>query len=280
MKTLIVGGTSSIGKSLVPVFTPFGEVLTAGRKNCDIKLDLNNSVEEMVLPENLDVIIHTAAAFKGNTNEEILETESINVLGTLKLCQAAVKANVKFFIMISSIFSSLNENSPFYNIYSISKRQAEEVAKFYCSKHSLPLAILKPSQVYGNLASFEKNQPFFYLMIKKAEKGENITLHGSKNPYRNYIHINDLTTIILKVAQNRIEGTYSCAHRENISYVQIAGILYKVFGTEGKVEFMEDKPNISDNVFEFDNSLYEKINFYPIVSIEEGLKLIAKEGLK
>ena len=41
MKTLIIGGTSSLGCALKPVFSKFGEVITAGRKNCDITMDLN-----------------------------------------------------------------------------------------------------------------------------------------------------------------------------------------------------------------------------------------------
>ena len=113
MKILIVGGTSSLGCALKPVLSEIGEVITAGRKECDIRLDLNDPIEKITLPNNIDAVIHTAAHFGGKTVEEILEAENVNVLGTLKLCQAAVQAKAKHFILISSMFSCLNKNSAF-----------------------------------------------------------------------------------------------------------------------------------------------------------------------
>lgn len=104
MKILIVGGTSSVGKALKPVLSQFSEVITAGRSDCDIILDLSGSTESMTLPDNLDIIIHTAANFGGKTDKEIFDAENVNVLGTLKLCQAAARAKAKFFIFVSGYF--------------------------------------------------------------------------------------------------------------------------------------------------------------------------------
>jgi nucleoside-diphosphate-sugar epimerase len=103
MKILIVGGTSSVGYSLKEALSESFGIITAGRKDCDVKLDLRDPVSNFRLPDNLDVIIHTAAQFGVRSDEEIFETENVNVLGTLKLCQAAVQAKAKHFIFISSI---------------------------------------------------------------------------------------------------------------------------------------------------------------------------------
>ncbi len=259
-----------------PVCSEFSEVITAGRKDCDITLDLNDPIENISLPNDIDVVIHTAAHFGGKTEDEILEAENVNVLGTLKLCQAVVQTNAKMFVLISSIFSCLKNNSEYYGIYALSKRHSEELAQFYCSTHSLPLAILRPSQIYGNGDSFRRHQPFFYTIVDKAEKGEDITIYGSNDALRNYIHIDDLTNIIARVVQNKVEGIYPCTHTTDVTYSQVAKAAFLAFNSKANVHFLKAKADIPDNIFETDASLYEKIGFYPQISIEEGIKQIAQ----
>ena len=275
MKILVIGGTSSLGNALKPVLSEFSEVVTAGRKDCDITLDISEPMEKISIPFNIDTVIHMAANFVDTTPQEILQTETVNALGTLKLCLAAAQAKVKHFILISSMSACLKENSEYYSLYSLSKKHSEELASFICTKLFLPLTILRPSQIYGNEESFKKHQPFIYSMINKAESGEDITIYGSHDALRNYIHVDDLTKIISKVVQNKIEGIYSCMYSSNVTYSQIAKAALSAFKSKAKIRFLKNKPNIPDNIFEKDNSLYEKIEFYPQISIEEGMKKIA-----
>ena len=271
MKILIIGGTSSVGLALKPVLSEFGEVLTAGRRDCDIQLDLNDPAGKVSFPDGLDAVIHTAAHFGGKGAEDILEAEYVNVLGTLKLCREAVRSKAGHFVLISSMFTCLHENSPFFGIYALSKRHSEETAGYYCSVHPLLLSVLRPSQIYGNEERFRRHQPFFYQMIDGAEKGEDILLYGSHDPQRNYIHIDDLTAVIARVVKDRVEGTYACAHPQDSSYARIAGAAQRAFGKGGTVRYLRDKDDIPDNIFEKDDTLYRKIGFYPQVSVEEGI---------
>ena len=278
MKVVIVGGTSSLGSNLRTVLSESCEVITAGRTNCDLALDLTWPFERIVLPEDIDVIVHTAAHFGGKTAADIVEAEHVNVLGTLKLCQAAVGTKARHFILISSIFASLREDSEHHSIYALSKRHAEEVARFACAIHSLPLAVLRPSQIYGAGPRFRAHQPFLHAMMDKAKKGEDILLYGTRDPRRNFIYIDDLTAVISAVIDARIVGTYSCQHPSNVTYSQIAKAAFEAFGSRGSVRFLRDKPDIPDNVFAADDVLYEAIGFRPSTTIEDGLRRIARQS--
>ena len=275
MKILIVGGRSVVGKALKPVISKNNEIITAGRSNCDIYMDLTDPLEKIIIPENIDCIIHTAACFGVETDSEIYETESVNVLGSLKLCQAAAKANIKHFIFISSIFSELTQSSQFYNIYSISKKHSEEIINFYLKSKKVPVTILKPSQIYGNENHFRKHQPFIYNLIDKIESGEPIGIFGSNDPIRNFIHINDLTVIILKVIQKKVLGEYSCLQLRNNTFTEIAKAAFKAFNKDIRIDFLPDKNDIPDNGFKIDNKLYDLIDYYPQISILEGIRKIA-----
>ena len=276
MKIVIVGGTSSLGLALKKHLCVKNQVLTAGRKNCDIYIDLNKDHEEFTLPEGIDVLIHTASSFGVNTYSEIEETLKINTLGTLKILRAASKSNIKHFIFISSIFSLLKSSSLFYSAYSISKNFAEEILNYYVSISSkkMILTILRPSQIYGSENTFRKHQPFFYKIIDDVEKSKDVVIYGSNDPKRNYIHINDLTSIIERVIKFKPVGTFNCSYPKDISYSQVVKAAKKAFKSESEIKFISSKEDIKDNTFENDTSLYELINFYPKISILEGIILL------
>ena len=188
MKVVIVGGTSSLGSALRIVLSESCEVITAGRTNCDLALDLTWPLEQMVLPDNVDVIVHTAAHFGGKTAADIVEAENVNVLGTLKLCQAAATANARYFILISSIFASLNEDSEHHSIYALEASRRRGAVRPLATD-ALPLTVLRPSQIYGAGPRFRAHQPFLHAMMEKAKSGEDILLYGTRDPKRNFIYI-------------------------------------------------------------------------------------------
>ncbi|MGB3152521.1 MAG: NAD(P)-dependent oxidoreductase, partial [Maribacter sp.] len=179
MKILIIGGNSSVSRYLQPLFSEECKIITVGRSDCDINLNPNRSLGDQ-LPNHIDVVIHTAAAFGRQTDEEIYETEKYNVLDTMNLCFQLKKMNVKHFIFISSIFVHLEDSSPLHSIYDISKRHAEEIIDYCLKRDEVPFTILRPSQLYGNDPSFIKHHPFLYEMVETASKGHKISLFGTE----------------------------------------------------------------------------------------------------
>jgi len=240
-----------------------------------VHLDLNDPLENIVIPNGVDVVINTAAHFGGKEYEHIYQAENVNVQGVLKLCKKCLKANVKHFVNISSTSAYLTEDSEYFGIYALSKKQSDELVKFFCSTFNLPYTILRPSQLYGNDDSFRKHQPFLYTALDKAERSEDIGIYGAKDALRNYIHINDFTKLIALVVINQVEGLYACTHAEDVSLSQIAHAAIQAFGTEGRVIFQKNMADIPDNIFLYDDALYKRVNFFPQISIEEGMKRIA-----
>jgi len=275
MKILIVGGTSSLGQALKPVLSEFSEVLTAGRTACDITLDLTSPIDNVTIPNDIDVVINTAASAKTNSFNDIFDTENINVLGTLALCELCKRAQVKSLVLISSIFALLVDDSPFYNIYSLSKKQSDEVAQLYSLKFGLSLTIIRPSQFYGPGEIYRKSQPFLFDIMDKAQQGEDVFIYGSNDAKRNFIHIDDVTNIIARIIIKKIEGVYSCVNIENTSYSEIAAAAIEAFDSKSELKFLADKPDIPNNTFKHDDTLFQKIGYYPQISISDGMKMEA-----
>lgn len=272
MKVLIVGGTSALAQILKPALSTFADVTTAGRSNCDITLDIGTSADRIELPKGFDVVVNAAASFGVKTFEDMLKTENVNVLGVLKLCEACATAEVKQLVQVSSIFAGLERGSRFYNLYAASKRHSDEVAQLYCDSVKLPLTIVRPSQFYGTGVAQRKHQPFLSVLIDKAANNEEIVFYGSNDAKRNFIHVEDVAHSIVLLIQRTIPGTFTCMSPRNVSYTEVANAAIAAFGSSSTIRFAKDQPDIPDNIFPLDDSLFRLLNWYPEIPITEGMK--------
>jgi nucleoside-diphosphate-sugar epimerase len=268
---LIIGANSALAKDAVPILRRNNTIITAGRKDCDVYCDLGGPI---TIPAGVDTIINFAASFGGTADDEIEGAVHTNVLGVLRLCEAAHTAGVKQIVHISSIFALVDETSPSYSIYAITKRHGDELAQYYCQLNNILLTILRPSRIYGDSNAFARHQPFLYHIADKAQAGEDIAIYGTNDAARNYIHSVDLAEVMTRVIARRVAGVYACTYPTNATYSQIAHAAQRVFGQEGQVSFAKDKPDIPSDTFSLDQSVYEKIDYQPRISIETGMERI------
>jgi nucleoside-diphosphate-sugar epimerase len=274
---LVIGANSALARSIIPLLANNYGVITAGRKGCDIYCDIS---KEFNIPEGVEIVVNCAAAFGGDGDDDIIETEATNVAGILNICVAIRRAGVKHFINISSMSAAHDKTSPYYSIYAIAKKQGDEIAEFYCGLNNIPLTILRPTQIYGSSGQFASHQPFFYHIIDKAQKGEDITIYGQNDALRNYIYNDDIAEIIRRVVDKQVTGTYYCGSADDIKFSQIAEAAQKAFGKSGEIIFLKDKADIPDNVFAKDLTLYEKIDYKPRITLVEGITKIKENREK
>jgi nucleoside-diphosphate-sugar epimerase len=274
MKTvLIVGSTSTVGLSVGCLLGDGYKTYYAGRRNGDYFLDLESPDLTFSDDMHFDIIIHCASSFGDKDEESYCKTEKVNALGTLNVCGLAKKVNADHLIIISTISATYKPGDPFYGIYSLSKRHADELSQLYCCSHEIPLTILRPTQLYDAESKCRTHQELFYLIIDKAQAGDDICLFGSNDALRNLVFVDDLSEIILRVINQKITGIFNCQSQKPVRLSQIAKSAYSVFGTSGAVNFLTDKPRISD-VPTFDEcGLYSLIGFKPR-SLVKGIEKI------
>lgn len=269
MRILLVGASSTLAAALAPLLMRFAEVTTAGRRHCDVHLDLIDDIE---IEPRFDTVINTAAHFGGKDASAAVDAEQVNAVGALKLCAASAASGARHFINISSTFVDLTPSSPFFGPYSLSKRHGDEAVQLFAAHRSLSLATLRPSQIYGVGESFRRHQPFLYTMFDRAQANKDISIYGSNDARRNFIHVEDVARIVSMVAQERVEGTYQCAYPEDVRYSEVAQTAIDAFGGAGRVVFDEDRPAIADNVFPLDDSLYQRLGYVPSTSLAAGFR--------
>ena len=273
MKVLLVGGNSSLARCLRPVLAEFAEVVTAGRSDCDLQLDLAGKIH---IPSGFNAAVNTAAHLGGSTPAELATAEAINVLGVLRLGQACSEAGIGHMVHVSSIFATLPHSSPFHNAYALSKRHGDEALQIQAHMQGLPLTIVRPSQFYGVGEQFRRNQPFLFRLIDKAQGGQDIELWGQRDARRNFIHVQDVADMIGRVVHTRTLGVFTCSHPQDLSFSQIAQAAVDAFGSSSAIRFLLDKPDTADNIFPFDNELYRVLGHAPQITIARGMQMEAE----
>jgi nucleoside-diphosphate-sugar epimerase len=218
-----------------------------------------------------------AAHFGGRDFAGMLAAEQVNAEGALKLCHACKNAGVRHLVHISTTYVTLAEDSPFYGVYALSKRHGEELVTLYCGTAGLPLTILRPSQIYGAGHDSRKHQPLFYHVIDKADANQDIHFYGSNDALRNLIHADDVAQAVARVVRARIEGIYACASLQNVRCSEIAQAAISAFNSTSRITFLPDKPDIPDNPFAADDTLYRKLGWAPAISLEAGMLKEAAE---
>lgn len=272
-RALIIGSTSVVGQALAKALEPDVHVTMAGRRSADIVLDIGRDIEPGVMRETFDVVINCAAYFNTHAPRDMLEAARVNTVGSLHACILAKAVNARHVIQISSLSACHRPGSAFFDAYALTKRQGEELAELFCSTHSLPLTILRPSQLYDATGTARTRQRMLYHILDQAAAGHDITIFGRRDPSRNYLFIPDFAEVCRRVVEKGTTGKFTVAHPHGHRLSEIANLAYRSFGTQGTVLFDRGKPDLEDIEEQMDSALASAIGYAPATSLAQGIAL-------
>lgn len=274
MKILLIGGTSAIGTALNKCLSEKNDVVVTGRSSGDIHLNLENWYSPPFIAGKFDAVIHLAADFGGDTDFDFRRTELINSVGTLIACSIAKQVGAKHFVLLSSLSATYDHHSPYYDIYSLSKKHGEETAQLYCTTRGIDLTILRPSQIYDDLGHCRNHQKILYMMYDFAEQNKEIEIYGTNDALRNYIHLADLIRVVESVIEQGCFGKFIVAHPESVRLTEMANKAFAAFDREVKLVFLREKPSLLDLPEIIDYEIYQRIDYFPRITIDEGFRRI------
>jgi len=296
MKALVTGGAGFIGSNLVKHLlnaghevTVLDNLMSGYRSNLDpfpaarfIEGDIRDEAIVAEAIKGCEVVFHLAASVgnKRSIDFPLVDAE-INVMGTLKVLEAARSAGVRKIVVSSSagIFGELKtlpikENHAVEpdTPYGCTKLCMEKLCLSYAKLYAIEAVCLRYFNVYGPNQRFDAYGNVIPIFAFKMLRGESLTVFGDGEQTRDFINVRDVVQANIKAAMTRgVSGVFNIGSGDRITINGLIDLLRRFPGLETRVE--HDAPRAGDvrHSLADISAAREAIGFNPAVSLTEGL---------
>ena len=234
---------------------------------------------DSLLP-TVDAVVHFAA--ESHVDRSVRDSGifvETNVLGTQRLLDAALRADLKRFVHVSTdeVYGSIAEgswdeqrplepNSP----YSASKAGSDLLARSYFRTHGLDLSITRCSNNYGPYHFPEKVIPLF---VTNLIDGKHVPLYGEGNNIRDWLHVDDhCRGIAMVLTSGRAGEIYNIGGGTELTNRELTQLLLDATGTDWSfVDRVQDRLG-HDLRYSVDiGKIQSELGYAPLVPFETGL---------
>lgn len=294
MRITVTGGAGFIGSHLVDRLIEDGHTvqvidnLYTGNKEFVhskaqfVELDIRDPNLYSVLEEfRPDYIFHEAAQTEVSTSmsDPMLDCD-INLMGLINLLNAAVKLDVKKFLMPSSaaVYGNLdtlplNEEmlgNP-SSFYGLTKLTTEHYLRIYHEAFGLPYICYRYSNVFGPRQGNGGEGGVISIFAKAIVQGSPIIIYGDGKQTRDFIYVDDVVEANILGMQHQVTGIYNVSTGISSSVNLLVDEFRNISGKD--IEVVYDKPrlgDIRDSVLATDKSEKELL-FTAKYNLHDGL---------
>lgn len=308
MKCLVTGGAGFIGSNLVKELLNEGHEVTvlenflSGYKSnlgsLKVRLiegDVRDEIAVGRAVSGAEVVFHLAASVgnKRSIDNPILDSD-INVMGTLRVLEAARKAGVRKIIASSSagIFGELKtlpikEDHPIEpdSPYGCSKLCEEKLCLSYAKLFEIEAICLRYFNVYGPHQRFDAYGNVIPIFMFKMLRGEPLTIYGDGEQTRDFVNVRDVVQANIRAAKTTgLSGAFNIGSGTRVTINKLVDLLRDASGIAPFVSHGEPRPGDVRHSLADISAARSGFGFDPSCGLEEGLKEYAgwakKESLK
>jgi UDP-glucose 4-epimerase len=216
---------------------------------------------------------------------------STNVLGTFNVLELARVYDARvIFASSAAVFgvprvTPIAEDHPTdpINLYGVAKLAGEKLVDAYSHNHGLGTVILRLGNIFG-VGLFTYWDTVIPKFVKQAMEDKPLTIYGSGDQGRDFIHVLDVSRAVLSVLDNKgVSGeTFNLAGAATVSVNSVAEIVSEVLRDEHgkKLEAVHlaprpGEPYVEDFQYSIDK-IKSMLGFEPRWTPKEGARQIAK----
>jgi len=297
MKTLVTGGAGFIGSNLVKQLLADGHevsvldsLLSGYRSNIapypDVRFIEGDIRDETAVAEAIsgaEVVFHLAASVgnKRSIYQPLLDAD-INVMGTIKVLEAARNAGVRKIVASSSagIFGELKTlpikedhavepDSP----YGSSKLCMEKHCLSYAKLYDMEAVCLRYFNVYGPNQRFDAYGNVIPIFVFKMLRGEALTIFGDGEQTRDFVNVKDVVRANIKAAQAEgVSGAFNTASGSRVTINDLVALLNQASGIMPVVEYGAKRPGDVLHSLADISAARRAYDYSPSITLEDGLK--------
>ena len=231
----------------------------------------NNTYRGEFLYENLMIqnnVIH--AAYQTGVKK-------LMFLGSSCIYPKLAPQPLKEEYLLTGLLESTNEP------YAIAKIAGIKMCDAYRAQYGCNFISVMPTNLYGPNDNYDlQNSHVLPALIRKfltAKKNNDpsVTMWGTGKPLREFLHADDLADACLFLMDNfNEEGFVNIGTGEDLPILQLAQLVQKTVGYEGKIELDTTKPDGTPRKL-MDVSKLHNMGWRHKISLEEGIKKVVEQ---
>ena len=293
VKIYIAGHRGMVGSAVWRALEAKGYHNLIGKTSQELDLRNQEAVNQFVIEQRPDVIIDAAAKVGGilanNDYPYPFLMENLQIQNNL--IDAAHKNDVRKFIFLGSscIYPKLapqplkedylltNSLEPTNEWYAIAKIAGVKACEAIRKQFKKDFVSLMPTNLYGPFDNFDlKSSHVLPAMLRKFhEASQNndapVTLWGSGNPMREFLHVDDLAQAVLFALENVLpEYLYNVGTGTDVSIKNLAKIIQETTGHRGDIIWDASKPDGTPRKW-MDSSKMRALGWQPTYSLSQGI---------
>ncbi|MBI5219395.1 MAG: GDP-mannose 4,6-dehydratase [Bacteroidia bacterium] len=239
-------------------------------------------IKDIISSDTPEIIIHLAA--RAGVRPSIINPEKyyeVNVSGTLTLLETLRNIRIKKFIYASSSsVYGLNPKTPFSeedatmnpaSPYAASKIAGEALCHSFNNIYGINTLILRFFTVYG---SRQRPDLAIRKFIRSILNKEVITMFGNGGTSRDYTHISDIVSGIIKTLDYDRAGCniFNLGNSNPIKLIELIHAIEKHTGEKAILRYMDEQKGDVPITYADISKAKRELGYDPAVSLDEGIK--------
>lgn len=275
-KIVALNNTGFIGNALSRHVSSCENVSLLGFNSSSLDLTSPDSVGKLTSVLNEETILVITARVHSNADSYETLLANLRLLTNLARFLESRPIRKCIYFSSTSVYGdeltnlSITEETPFAasTCYGISKVFGEFILTQAAAKQKTPLVILRPCMVYGPGDSGEAYGPTQF--IQSILKENKVFIFGDGSESRDYIFIDDLVDIVMKLALGNQSGVFNISSGQHVSFQQIVSYLKKLVNASFEVHERKRSRATGSQKLVF-KKLLSEISGFRFTGFEEGL---------
>ena len=253
---VVTGGAGFIGSNIADAYiergwrvTIFDNLSSGDRRNVHPsaafhQLDIRDAAAaDLIRALKPDVISHHAAQMDVRKSvEDPAADADVNVVGSLRILEAAVDAAVKRFVFASTggaiygepVEGAQDESHPTAPLspYGCAKLAVEHYLHYYRVVHGLSSVALRYANVYGPRQSAHGEAGVVAIFAGRMIDGQPSTINGSGTQTRDFVYIDDVVAANMAASDAGWQGEYNVGTGVETSVNELYASLASIAGSD------------------------------------------------
>ena len=249
------------------------------------------SISKIIQVNDIDVVVHLVSTLIPGSTYDDYKNEYKNVIfPSIELMELCAQKKVRFVFFSSggTVYGNSSGVLPFketdtmkpISYYGWSKQMMENSIQFMHRTVGLDYLILRPSNSFGHGQNLNGKQGLVAVAIGKLLKNEEIEVWGDGSALRDYIYVDDLANIFVKLIEADIHNTtLNIGCGQGYSVNDVLAFLKIVSGKEMKIVYKNPRQMDVSNMV-LDTTRLKEYVCYEITPFMDGVRMFYEESVR